>query len=74
VSNPNFNKQTTPAYANKGAGGYKYHKPGPKAEGGPAKKDDPRKWPKPGSGDGIGFNRKAGFPVVKTRVVSDKVD
>ena len=75
MPNPDYNSQVGNGYSKKGgAQGYTFRKGAGKAEGGPAKKDTVKAWPKPGSGDGVGFNRTTKWPVVKTRVVSDKVD
>ena len=71
MSNPNYNSQS-PGYANKGAGGYKYHK-GVKAAKG-TEKDTVKKWPNPQPEWKTSFNSKAKFPVVKTRVVSHGID
>ena len=75
MPNPDYNSQVGNGYSKKGgAQGYSFRKGGGKAEDGPARKDTPKAWPKPGSGGGIGFNKTTKFPHVKTRVVQDKVD
>ena len=73
MSNPDFSA-TSPGYKKTGAGGYKYRKGAKGSESGPAHKDNPKAWPKPGKGDGIGFNKTVKFPHVKTRIVSQGVD
>lgn len=77
MSNPDYNTQTNPSGNSKksGARGWRPRKSGGKgAEHGPAHKDDPKAWPKPGPTWGTSLNRAAKFPVVKTHVVKWGVD
>ena len=74
MSNANYNKQTAVGYGS-GKGSAPKQKEGAySAEHGPAQKDTPKAWPKPGPTCGTSFNRAAKFPVVKTRIVKDGVD
>ena len=73
MSNHNYST-TSPGYKNTNAGGYAYRKGVKGSEHGKPHKDTPKASPKPGKGEGVGFNKTVKFPHVKTRVVSQGVD
>ncbi len=75
MSNQNYSEfKSRSANKNSKGPGVKARKGSKGAEHGPAQKDDPKAWPKPGPTWGTSLNRGVNFPVVKTRVVKWGVD
>jgi hypothetical protein len=75
MANQNYSEfKSRKANKNSGGPGVTARKGSMGAEHGPAQKDDPKAWPKPGPTWGTSFNRAVNAPVVKTRVVKHGVD